>query len=216
MHVERNHPVTPITTGATRRGLLRAVSAAFVLTAGSVLLPDFGGTEAARKKHHRNRNKRRNDRRAKRRDKRRDDPGASAWLNVALYIHNLRSSAVSVRQWKMTGVDETIRWGLMTDWLPIAEKPESGPVHFIDFNSDLKGFAVEINTGHVIEVSNPLIGFPHLEVRAGGWTDHGWDPRGETLINQGFFAGETARAAGFVAQRLNDTATHKPFLLDLV
>lgn len=213
MDDERNHLARQSPAEPTRRNLLRATAGSVILAASGLLLPGLGDA-AARDKSHR-RKHRRIVRRRRRQDHGNGAQAGNAWLNVALYIHNLRPTGVSVRQWKMTGVDETIRWGLMTDWLPIDGRPETGPEHFIDFVPDLKGFAVEINTGHVVEVSNPLIGFPHLEVREGGWSDHGWDPRGATLINQGFFEGETVHAPGFGAQRLNDTGSHKQFLLDL-
>jgi hypothetical protein len=206
--------------------MLRASLGGFALAASGILLPAWMDDEAAAREgapgakggrhgtNHRGRNKRRNHRNKRKHDRRRD--GAGGWLNVALYIHNLRPTAVAVRQWKTIGFDDIIRWGPMTDWLPIEGRTGAEPEHFIDFVSDLKGFVVEINTGHVIEVRNALLDFlPRLEILEGGWSEHGWHPRGKTLINQGFFEWEIARAPGFGVQRLNDTPTHKQFLVDL-
>jgi hypothetical protein len=216
---------TNTNTGTTRRHLLSAAGG-FALATSGLFLPDgfgeaeardgaLGGTKGGRRgRDHRGRDKRR-----KHKDKRhRDTPrsGAGGLRNVALFVHNVRSTAVTVRQWKMIGIDEAIRWGTMTGWLTIDGKPASGPEHFLDFVTDLRGFALEISTGHVIEVGNPPLGFPWARVVAGGWSDHGWDPRGATLINQGFSEWATATASGFRVQRLNDTDTHKRFLLNLV
>jgi hypothetical protein len=198
----------------------------FVLAASGLFLPEVGGEAGAREGvlgsatggRHRNNDrgghKHRKHRHKKHRDEHRSTGGG--WRNVALYIHNLRPTAVAVRQWKTIGFDDIIRWGPMTEWLTIDGKPESGPEHFIDFASDLKGFAVELNTGHIIEVTNALLSIlPKLTLGVGGWSEHGWDPQGATLINQGFFEWEIARAPGFGVQRLNDTDTHKQFLVDL-
>ena len=210
----------------SRRGLVGAAAGAFTLAASGLFLPEgvtevaaregtFGGQLGGRHgKNRRGRDEHRDHRHERHRDRHRPDGGD--WLNVALYVHNLRQSAVAVRQWKTIGVDDIIRWGPVTGWLTIDGKPASGPEHFIDFVTNLKGFAVEINTGHVIEVANPLLGFPHLTVGVGGWSEHGWDPQGATLIDKGFTEWETAAAPGFAAQRLNDTDTHKQFLVDLV
>lgn len=212
--------------GTSRRRLLRVATGGFVLATSGLFLPEgleeaearegvLGGVKGGRHgTNHRDRNKRRNHRNKRKHDRRSNRAGQ--WRNVALYIHNLRPTAVAVRQWKTISVDDIIRWGPMTDWLPIDGRTGAEPEHFIDFVSDLKGFVVEINTGHVIEVSNPLLSFlPHLDISEGGWSEHGWDPRGKTLINQGFFEWEIARAPGFGVQRLTDTPTHKRFLVDL-
>ena len=212
--------------GLGRRELVRAAAGGCALAASGLLLPEgweeagaaegaYGGRLGGRHgKNRRGRDTRHDQRGKRKRDRHR--PDGEDWLNVALYVHNLRQSAIAVRQWKAIGFDDIIRWGPVTEWLTIDGKPVSGPEHFIDFVTKLKGFAVEINTGHVIEVTNPLLGFPHMTVGVGGWSEHGWDPQGATLINKGFTEWETTTAPGFAVQRLNDTGAHKQFLVNLV
>lgn len=224
---ERDDRETREHTGTTRRRLLGAATGGFALAASGLFLPEWPEEAAAREgalggakggrhgKNHRGRHKRRDHRHQKHRDAHRSKGGG--WLNVALYIHNLRPTAVAVRQWKTTSVDDIIRWGPITDWLTIEGNSASGREHFIDFVSDLKGFAVEINTGNIIEVSNVLLSFyPTLTLGAGGWSETGWNPQGATLIDQGFSEWEIKSAPGFDVQRLNDTGTHKQFLVNLV
>lgn len=138
------------------------------------------------------------------------------WLNVALFLHNFRPAAVQVRLWKAIGADETIVYALLTDWQTLPGKSASGPEGSLAFVEDLHGFVAELNTGDVIEVANPLLGFPRLAVREGQWGWRGWDGGGATLINQGLAVGETASAPGFHVQRVDDTTTHKQFVVNLI
>jgi hypothetical protein len=138
------------------------------------------------------------------------------WLNVALLLQNYRPAAVQVRLWKAIDTDETIIYAPFTAWQTLAGKPASGPEGSLAFVENLHGFVAELTTGHVIEIVNPLLGFPHLAIREGQWGRRGWDGRGATLINQGFAVGETASAPGFHVQRVDDTATHKQFVVNLV
>jgi hypothetical protein len=141
---------------------------------------------------------------------------SGGWLNVALFLQNFRPAAVQVRLWKAIDTDETLIYALFTDWQTLPGNPAAGPPGALAFVEDLHGFVAELTTGHVIEVANPLLGFPHLAVREGQWGRRGWDGRGATLIDQGFAIGETANAPGFHVQRVDDTATHKQFVVNLV
>lgn len=230
-------PVPAVSAGVPRRRLLEAAAAGFALAASGLLLPTHvvEAAEAAqhpvrwvqsRKERHRTHQHRhrhhhghRHHPRNKNKHDRRDDAEPSGLLlGVALFLHNLRPTAVAVREWVFTtpGNTEIATWVLKTGWLTIDGKPPSGPEPFIDFVEDTLQLAVEINTGHIIWVGNPPLGFPWTTIGTGGWSTDGWNARGTTLIDQGFFEGETARAPGFVAQRLNDTDTHKRFLVNLI
>ncbi|MFT4038184.1 MAG: hypothetical protein QM692_08410 [Thermomicrobiales bacterium] len=213
----------------SRRAVLRLAAGAVTLLAGGLVLADAPAAEAEttgalggkrgryRSKQRRERKQRREERRRSRnRDSKGAPKGKAQLLNVALFIHNQRAAAVSVRLWRMDAPNEIIYWKAATDWQPIAAKPATGPDHFIDYVEDSRRFAVAINDNHVIEVNNPSIGYPHATLGVGGWTTDGWSPQGQTLINMGFAEWETASAAGFTLQRLSDTATHKRFLLTLV
>lgn len=217
----------------TRRAALRLAAGAALLLAGGVLplaLPDAdaAATGVMGGKRGRYRNKQRTQRKRRRRDRQqsRDQDrgkkgkstakGGAQLLNVALFIHNQRPAAVSVRLWRMDAPNEIIYWKAATDWQSIAAKPATGPDHFIDYVEDSRRFAVAINDNHVIEVNNPFLGYPHATLGAGGWTTDGWSPQGQTLIDRGFAEWESATAPGFTLQRLSDSATHKRFLLTLV
>ncbi|MFN8593191.1 MAG: hypothetical protein U0031_17175 [Thermomicrobiales bacterium] len=214
-------------TTANRRAMLRGMAAGFVLTASGLIL-SLGEDEAAAREganggelggRHGNNRRGRNQRQHRRHDN--EDNGKASragdqWRNVAVFVHNYRASAVSVRQWKTIGADEIIRWGPMTDWQTIEAKPATGREHFIDFVEDLKGFALAFNTGHVLEVGNPLLGFPWVMLGSGGWSRNGWDPQGTTLIDAKLSEWEVISTPGFTVQRLGDTDTHKRFLVNLV
>ena len=133
--------------------------------------------------------------------------GSVGLLNVALSIHNLRGTVVSARVW-IPIVHEIIEWR-PKEWTTIAGNRT-------DFREDERRFALELNTGHIIDVGNPILGFPRITIGTGGWSTNGWEPRGTTLIATGLAEGETARAPGFEVHRLTDTATHKRFLVYLV
>ena len=232
MDTSEHEILVGLTDATTRRALLRTSLGGFALAASGLFLlagrekagareGAYGGVlggrhgEDRRGRDKRKHDKRRADRRRRHRDRHRPDSGG--WRNVNLYIHNRRSAAVAVRQWQMIGVDDAIKWGLVTDWLTIEGTSASGPEHFHDFVTDIKRFAVEINTGHVIDVANPLLQIePSLLLGVGGWTNLGWSPVGATLINKEFVEWETAKSPGFEVQRLNDTPTHKQFQVNLV
>jgi hypothetical protein len=133
---------------------------------------------------------------------------------VLLYVHNRRSTSVSLRAWKMID-SEIIAWEPATETITLPAKPASGPEPFHDFIFDVAHLAVAIDAGHVIEVGNPWIGYPWAFLATGGWGQDGWQ-QGTQLFRQGFAEGESATVAGLNVQRLNDTATHKRFQLNLV
>lgn len=209
-----------------RRTLLRGAVAGFVLTAGGLYLPATDDEVAARDGAYggqlggrRGPDRRGRDKRQRRRKNKQDGDAprdGDRWRDVALFVHNYRAADVAVRQWKTIGVDEIIRWGPKTGWLTIAAKPAAGREHFIDFVENLKGFALAFDTGHVLEVGNPLLGFPYVILGVGGWSSIGWDPQGATLIEAKLSEWEVASASGFTVQRLGDTDTHKRFLVNLV
>lgn len=211
----------------SRRALLRAAAGAFSLAASGLFLPaaleDVNATgvldgKRGGRRRQRRREKRKADRRKRQRARQngKAPKGSIGLLNVAVYVHNLRAVDVAAREWQMIGIDEAIRWGPKTDWQTIARKPATGPEHFIDYVADVRGLAIALNTKETVEVGNPPIGFPWIAVRGGGWDSLGWDGTGPTLINTGLAEWESASAPGFTVQRLNDNATHKRFLVNLV
>ncbi|MCA9880169.1 MAG: hypothetical protein KC442_20385 [Thermomicrobiales bacterium] len=217
-------------TNQTRRDLLRAAAGVFSLAASGLFLPATREDAAAKSgalggKHggrhgpnRRGRNKakrrRRQDRRQAR-DGRKPPKGSGTILDVLVYVHNRRSTGVTLRGWRMID-SEVIAWTPATDTITLPAKPASGPEPFHDFVFDVTHFAVAIGTSHIVEVGNRWIGYPWAVVGTGGWSQKGWDPKGQTLLDQGFLEGETATAPGFIVQRLNDSATHKRFLVNLV
>ena len=211
----------------SRRALLRAAVSAFGLAASGLFLPASLADVAAKdgvldgKRGGRRRQNRRGRDKAKRRDRRqarkhsRGPQGPGQILDVLLYVHNRRSTSVSLRAWRMID-SEIIAWEPATETITLPAKPASGPEPFHDFVFDVTHLAVAIDAGHVIEVGNPFIGFPWAFLATGGWDQDGWDQNGQQLLRQGFAEGESASVAGFNVQRLNDSATHKRFQLNLV
>jgi hypothetical protein len=212
--------------GVHRRRLLETAAGGFALAASGLLLPVQLLEEAEartkplrrvqdrteqrhRKRHHRNRHHHRHrHHHGNTSDSDRPPTGSIGLLNVALSIHNLRGTVVAGRVW-IAQAGEIIYWTPKGDWRTIAGNRT-------DFKEDTRRFTVEINTGHIIEVLNPIIFFPRITIGTGGWNTNGWNPRGTTLIDTGLAEGETAKAPGFEVQRLTDTATHKRFLVYLV
>lgn len=214
----------------SRRAVLRAATAAFGLAASGLLLTGaredvagadgvMDGKRGGRRRKNRGgrdkdkRQKRQQRRKARKRDKAPQGPGQI--LDVLLYVHNLRGTSVSLRAWRM--IDrEMIAWEPATDTITLPARPASGPEPFHDFVFDVTHLAVSIDAGHVIEVSNPWLGFPWAFLATGTWGQDGWNQDGQQVLRQGFAEGESKSVPGFVVQRLSDSATHKRFLLNLV
>lgn len=210
----------------SRRALLRAAASACSLAAGGLFLSAAVAEVEARDgvldgEHdgHRRQNRRGRDK-AKQRDRRKarkrnqGPQGAGQILDVLLYVHNRRGTSVTLRAWRMID-SEIIAWKPATETITLPARPATGPEPFHDFIFDVTHLAVTIDAGHVIEVGNPWLGYPWAFLATGSWGQDGWQ-KGTQLLRQGFTEGESATVGGFSIQRLNDTATHKRFQLNLV
>ena len=214
----------------SRRALLRAAAGAFSLAASGLFLPATleqaeardgvldgkRGGRRGKNQRERNKSKRRDRRKARQRNtnKGKGPQGSGQILDVLLYVHNRRSTSVSLRAWRMID-SEIIAWEPASETITLPAKPASGPEPFHDFVFDVAHLAVVIGADHVIEVGNPFIGYPWAFLATGGWGQDGWQ-KGQQLFRQGFAEGESATVGAFNVQRLNDSATHKRFQLNLV
>lgn len=197
----------------SRRDILRAAGG-FALAASGLFLPTFGDESEARNQKAQRRKRR----------QRRADRNAEANVSipqrepfqlrgVALYIHNQRPSAVSVREWVFIG--EPSVWRVKQDWRTIPAKPAGGPEPFLDLVDPGLQVTAELSVGHIIWGGNPPIGFPWVTIGTGGWSADGWQPKGEALIDKSFSVNDRFTARGFTAQRLVDSDDYIQFLINL-
>jgi hypothetical protein len=193
-------------------GLFLPASLGDVAAQDGVLDGKRGGR---RRKNQRGRDKAKRRDRRKARKRTRGQKGSGQILSVLLYVHNRRSTSVSLRAWRMLD-SEIIGWEPATETIILPAKPASGPEPFHDFVFDVTHLAVTIDAGHVIEVGNPWLGYPWAWLATGGWGQDGWDEHGQQVFRQGFTEGESASVGGFNVQRLDDSATHKRLQLDLL
>lgn len=197
----------------SRRDLLRIGAGAFALAASGLLLPIGDEKAEGRGKQTRRRRRRR----------RNANQSATGGLpqrdplqlrGVALYIHNVRSTEVAVREWVFLG--EPSEWKLKRDWETIPAKPATGPEHVVDLVDEGLQVVAELNTGHIIWGGNRPIGYPWVTIGTGGWTADGWNPRSATLLDRSFTEGDRFVAGSFSVERLNDSDDYKQFLIYLV
>ena len=197
----------------SRRAILGAATGAFALTASGLMLPTarelIGANAAAGVESEGQGKKRRKRQRRKRRN------ATARFLDVALSIHNFRSEVIVIQAWTDTGT-YPFPWVALGGTHVLAAKPQSGPESSVAFVENVDSIGVGTGDSYVINVFNPAIGYPGVQIGAGGWGALGWDPQGETLLSTGLAEGETAKTRGFEAKRLNDTATHKQFQVNLV
>ncbi len=197
----------------SRRDILRAATSAFALTASGLMLPtarELTGASAAASVESEGQGKKRRKRRRRRRQN-----AAARFLDVALSVHNFRSEVIVLQAWTNTGT-YPFPWVAQGGLEVLAAKPQSGPESSVAFVVDVDDIGVGTGNGYVINVFNPAIGYPGVQIGTGNWGALGWEPQGETLLSTGLAEGETARTSGFEAKRLNDTSTHKQFQVNLV
>ncbi len=197
----------------SRRELLRVGAGAFALAASGLLTPTGDDKAEARdNQKRRRRRRRRNANQPATGDLPQRDP--LQLRGVALYVHNLTSTEVAVREWVFLGEPST--WKLKRDWQTIPGKPASGPEHFVDLVDEGLQVVAELNTGHIIWGGNRPIGFPWMTIGTGGWTADGWKPKGTTLLDRSFAEGDRFVAGNFMVERLNDSDDYKQFLIYLI
>jgi hypothetical protein len=197
----------------SRRAILRAATGAFALAASGLMLPMAGELPEASaatgvESEGQGKNRRKRQRRRRRN-------AMARILDVALSIHNFRSEVIVIHAWTDTG-KYPFPWVALGGPHALAAKPQSGPESSVEFVENVDSIGVGTGDHYVINVFNPAIGYPGVQIGTGDWGALGWEPQGETLLSTGLAEGETARISGFEAKRLNDTATHKQFQVNLV
>ena len=135
---------------------------------------------------------------------------------MALYVHNLRSTAIGVREFVLIGSDAGTTWQNKRDWQVIDAKPASGPEHFVDYVEENLQVVAELTSSHIIWAGNPPLGFPWVTIGTGGRSKNGWQTKGVTLLDKSFSVNTRYVVPEFTAERLGDTDSHKQFLINLV
>ena len=163
--------------------------------------------------------KNRNHRRQRRKQRRQRKPQSWPFLYVSLFVHNQRSTPISVREWTWDdGSEYGIGFWRDQGWRALPAKPAAGPDPFFDFVRDDDEVVVELSSGHVFQASNPALGFPRMNIWVGKWSADGLDKSStwESLLDAGFDVNERRTIAGFQVQRLPDANSHKRFQVNLV
>jgi hypothetical protein len=218
----------------SRRTVLAGAVAGFVLAAAGVFVPEsaehadardgaLGGQLGGRRgTDHRGRHRRRShgDKKGKRNDPGSGGGGGKIFRDVAIYVHNFRSTPVQVQGWALHfethGEDP---WYIPSgwDWATIPAKPPTGSEPFKDFVGPEWDIAVRIGTDRIVRGANDCCTFPAGYIYSGGWdAKYGWNPKGDILASdQKMHVDDAISTTGIKMTRLNDSPGHIQYLVEL-
>ena len=157
--------------------------------------------------------------RRKRRQRRRKQAATTGILNVAVAVHNLQATPVSVRKWIWSDKRSNQRgYWKEDDWQEIPAKPATGPEAFVDVSGQDAEVVAELSNGYVIHAANPLLGFPRVTIWSGKWSSDGIDRNAspKELLDTGLEVNEKQAIAGFQVQRVPDSLSNKWIKVSLV
>ena len=228
--------VEPVVLAAgTRRALFSAASG-FALAASGLLLPRWlesaeardgalhGAKGGRRGKNHRGRHKKRThgDRKSRKNDQR--PRGSSPTQNIAFTVRNFRPVAVQVQGWEVNQANDAYVVPTDWDWITLAALPAAGPAQ--PATRELVGasfqLVVRIGTNRLVWALNhgprPFRNgeLPDVLIGVGGWDAKGWNPRGVVRTESDpLDSGRSISADGIKVTRIDDSATHLRFTIDL-